>query len=57
MSSDDIIDELKMVIVGINNLRRERYDNKSNIKEKHESVKKRFFDINFRIFYTSCVIV
>jgi len=50
-----IIDELKVVGLYINDIRRQGYDNESNMKGKYQSVKKKYFlDINFRAFYTPC---
>jgi len=42
------------MIFGINDIRKQGYDNGSNMKDKNQGVQKRLFNINFRAFYTSC---
>ena len=49
-----IIDELKVLRLDLNDIRRQGYDNGSNMKGKHQGVQKRFLDINPRAFYAPC---
>ncbi|XP_070052329.1 uncharacterized protein [Nicotiana tomentosiformis] len=49
-----IIDEIKNIGLDIDNLRRQGYDNGSNMKGKYQGVQKRLLDVNPRSFYTPC---
>uniref|UniRef100_K4D907 DUF4371 domain-containing protein n=1 Tax=Solanum lycopersicum TaxID=4081 RepID=K4D907_SOLLC len=49
-----VLDEIKCIGLGIDNLRGQAYDNGSNMKGKHLRVQKGLLDINPRSFYTPC---
>ncbi|XP_069147170.1 uncharacterized protein [Solanum lycopersicum] len=49
-----ILDEIKCIGLGIDNLRGQAYNNGSNMKGKHLGVQKGLLDINPRSFYTPC---
>ncbi|GJS49840.1 zinc finger MYM-type protein 1-like protein [Tanacetum coccineum] len=51
---DVTLDELKSLDLDIDDVRGQGYDNRSNMKGKHQGVQKRFLDINPRAFYTAC---
>ncbi|XP_076921537.1 uncharacterized protein LOC143582989 [Bidens hawaiensis] len=50
--SDITHEELKSLGLDINDMRRQGYDNGSNMRGKHQGVQRRFLDINPRAFYT-----
>ncbi|KAH1189151.1 Zinc finger MYM-type protein 1 [Glycine max] len=49
---ETIMNEINNISLDINYLRRQGYDNGSNMKGKHQGVQKRILDINSRSFYT-----
>ncbi|XP_058784145.1 uncharacterized protein LOC131658911 [Vicia villosa] len=51
---DVLQDQLKKLDLDIFDVRRQGYDNGSNMKGKHQGVQKKFLDINPRAFYTPC---
>ena len=52
---NELIDTIKTLELYINDVRGQGYDNGSNMKGKHQGVKKkRLLEINPRAFYTSC---
>ena len=51
---DEITNVINILGLDINDIRGQGYDNGSNIKRKHQGVKKRLLDINPRALYTPC---
>ncbi|XP_050875573.1 uncharacterized protein LOC127079199 [Lathyrus oleraceus] len=51
---DVLQNELKELGLDLFDVRRQGYDNGSNMKGKHQGVQKRFLDRNLRAFYTPC---
>ena len=53
-----LFNELQVILnildLDIDNIKRQGYDNGSNMKIKHQGVQKRLLDINLRAFYTPC---
>ncbi|GJT23440.1 zinc finger MYM-type protein 1-like protein, partial [Tanacetum coccineum] len=47
-------EEMKSLDLDIDDVRGQGYDNRSNMKGKHQGVQKKFLDINPRAFYTPC---
>uniref|UniRef100_A0A8I6XQL6 DUF4371 domain-containing protein n=1 Tax=Hordeum vulgare subsp. vulgare TaxID=112509 RepID=A0A8I6XQL6_HORVV len=46
--------ELKLLDLDINDVRRQGYDNGSNMKGTHQGVQRRLSDVNPRAFYSAC---
>uniref|UniRef100_A0A7N0V6U4 DUF4371 domain-containing protein n=1 Tax=Kalanchoe fedtschenkoi TaxID=63787 RepID=A0A7N0V6U4_KALFE len=48
-----LLQKLKFLDLDVDNVRGQGYDNKSNMKGRHQGVQKKLLDINRRAFYTS----
>jgi hypothetical protein len=46
--------ELKILDLDIDDVRGQGYDNGSNMKGKHQGVRRKFLDVNPRAFYFAC---
>src|SRR6266540_1830918 len=51
---DVLENELKNLDLDVDNVRGQGYDNRSNMKGKHQGVQKKLLDINPRAFYSAC---
>ena len=51
---NEIINAIKNLELGINDVRGQGYDNGSNMKKKKQGVQKRILDINSKAFYMPC---
>ena len=53
-SFDELINALRTLELDLGDLRRQGYDNGSNMKGKHKGVQKKVLEVNPRAFYTPC---
>ncbi|XP_066361267.1 uncharacterized protein [Miscanthus floridulus] len=51
---DVLENELKILDLDIDDVRGQGYDNGSNMKGKHQGVRRKFLDVNPRAFYSAC---